>query len=370
MAFPQVVDADTQAGVQSTNSTSWSLTYPTNIAAGDLLLLFIGRDGFPGLSMAGFTFSSVAAPSNQASIGLGRKVAIGTESGSVTLTLNNTQQGAWRFIRISAATWEGTLAGGLALSAGASGSGLNPNPDLLGPGWGVADILWFAIEAADHGNTDATAWPFATAQFNDSSGGVEGAQIGTCRTESAVSSMDPGTFTIDLSEDWAALTVAVKPAAAGGQNIPVGQAAEAEAASSITPLISRTVAVGQASESETANAIIPAAARMVDVGQAVESESARGITPVIGRLVPVGQASEAETSQPITPIRGVALGQAIEVELARLVSPVKPIFVPVQTAVERELAQVVTASKVVPGQLGPAVCEVVSPSVECETFAL
>lgn len=178
------------------------------------------------------------------------------------------------------------------------------------------------------------------------------------------------------------------------RNVTIGQAVETETANPITPSLDRQVTLGQASESETAGTInpvganevtvtraaetetaqpiIPATDREVVVGQASEVETAGSFTPVIGRLVPIGTATEAETGNALTPVVGqrVLIGQAAEVELARAISPDKPIFVPLQTAVERELARVITPSKDVPGRLGPAVCEVVSPSVECEVYAL
>src|ERR1041385_497982 len=116
MAFPTIADADTKSGTVTTNSTSWTITFPTNIAAGDLLLLFIGSDGFPGFSAPGFTLVS-AEEISACSIYLLGKVAVGTETGTFTATAGGGEQGGWRIFRIPAASWFGGT-----LNAGAGGA--------------------------------------------------------------------------------------------------------------------------------------------------------------------------------------------------------------------------------------------------------
>jgi hypothetical protein len=220
MAFPTIADADTKSGTVTTNSTSWTITFPTNIAAGDLLLLFFGIDGSPDVSATGFT--NVGNLQNSAcTVYLLAKVAAGTETGTFTATLTATEQGGWRVFRIPAATWFGgtlsqypTESNGFAALGEAAGSpSANPNPPALNPAnWDVEDTLWIAACGVDTSRT-ISVFPFAGRNTADVSGGSTGATLGLCTTTSTVASLDPGTFTISASDDWAALTVAIRPAA-------------------------------------------------------------------------------------------------------------------------------------------------------------
>lgn len=212
MAFPTVQDSDTKNGTQTSNSNSWTLTYPTNIAAGDLLIAFVGSDGQP----------SPTFPTGWTAIGAGRwlatasaatliayyKIADGTESGNFTLSLSTSEQGAWRIVRITG--WHGTTppeAG----TANANNTD-TPDPPSLSPSWGAADTLWFAAEAADGGATSVSTYPTNyTNGFSDSSGGGTGGHLGTARRNVNATSEDPGTFLLSATEQWAAQTIAVRP---------------------------------------------------------------------------------------------------------------------------------------------------------------
>ena len=226
MAFPTIADADTKNGVVTTNSTSWTLTYPTNIAADDLLLLFLSADGTGGVLNnatglpAGWVHTNVAAGAN--GLSWGKKKAVGSETGTFTATLDASESGGWRIFRVPASTWEGTLGtnfgndanSGAAEATAATGVSANPDP----PGhnsfnWDVEDTLWLAVIGVDTSRT-ISVYPYATRNSADISGGSGGATLGICTTTSAVASINPATYTISASDDWAALTVAVRPAAA------------------------------------------------------------------------------------------------------------------------------------------------------------
>jgi hypothetical protein len=114
MAFPTIQGADTKNGTQASNSTSWTLTYPTNIASGDLLLAFIGSDGGGAYDGTALSFPAgwvvVAAnrdsSSNNVSFAIAAKIAAGTETGTFTVTMRATEQGGWRVFRITG--WYGS----------------------------------------------------------------------------------------------------------------------------------------------------------------------------------------------------------------------------------------------------------------------
>lgn len=223
MAFPTIQTADTKSGTVTSNSSSWTATYPTNIASGDLLLLFVGADGSTGVVNslpAGWVLDGTTSGAN--SLSWAKKKAGGTETGDFTIGLGASEQGGWRVFRITG--WEGTL--GTVFANGSTseavveastitGSPSNaPNPPSLDPNnWATEDTLWFAACGIDTSRT-ISVYPLADNNTADVSGGSNGATLGVCTTTSAVSSLDPGTFTCSASDDWVASTIAVRPAAA------------------------------------------------------------------------------------------------------------------------------------------------------------
>src|SRR3990172_7549288 len=113
MAFPQVSDADTQSGLQTSNSNAWTGVYPTNLAAGDLILLIGAADGTSGtLTGAPTGWGTFQNYGSEGSVRLwcAAKVSDGTETGNFTISLAASEQGCWRTLRITG--WWGTLSTG------------------------------------------------------------------------------------------------------------------------------------------------------------------------------------------------------------------------------------------------------------------
>lgn len=223
MAFPVIQTGDTASGTQTSNATTWTVSYPTNLASGDLILGFFANDGNASFITSGFPAGWVAGGVAGAANGLSyaKKLSDGTETGTFSASLGANEQGSWRIFRIT--SWEGTL--GTAFANAASSSSVvgvdtvtgspstTPDPPSLNPAnWVTEDTLWFALCSVDTSRT-ISVYPLADNNTADVSGGAGGATLGICTTNSAVSSLDPSTFTISTSDDWIAGTVAVRPAA-------------------------------------------------------------------------------------------------------------------------------------------------------------
>lgn len=225
--YPMISDTDTTSGTVTSNSSSWTLTYPTNIAAGDLLIGLVGRDG----SGAGATWpadwvGTVQNGAGAVTFEFAKKKATGSESGNFTLTLSGSEQGSWVVYRIPAGTWYGTLgttfnvegASGSAEASSnysAAGASQYPDPPSLNPNnWDAENTLWIAAMSADTSRT-VSAYPSSPDTFTNTgslvSGGSNGATLAWGRLEKNASSVDPGTFTISNSDDWASLTIAIRP---------------------------------------------------------------------------------------------------------------------------------------------------------------
>ncbi len=215
MAFPVIETADTKNGTVTSNSASWTLTYPTNLASGDLILMIAASDGNTTTIIpddAGWTQGIANSAGSAISLTTYYKPSNGTETGTFTATVQGgTEQGGWRIFRITG--WWGTALNGIT-SFAANGSSANPDPPNLDPaGWATEDTLWFACCAVDTSRT-ISVYPLASNNTADVSGGSTGATLGVCSTNSTVGSLDPGTFTVSASDDWCAGTIAVRPAAA------------------------------------------------------------------------------------------------------------------------------------------------------------
>ena len=220
MAFPAIQTADTKNGVVTSNTNAWTLTYPTNLAAGDLILAFMAVDGTPGASgttwPSGFVQANGDGLAFAATLMCRGKISDGTETGNFTVTLfgGANEQGAWRVFRITG--WFGSGLSDVTgwASNGASTQTDTPDPPDLNPAnWDVEDTLWFAACAVDTSRT-ISVYPLANNQTADVSGGANGATLGICTLDDAVASKNPGTFTISNSDDARSLTLAVRPAAA------------------------------------------------------------------------------------------------------------------------------------------------------------
>ncbi len=224
MAFPYLWDADTQSGTVTSNSASWTLTYPTNLVADDLILAYVSTDGNTATTPQTWPATWVHVENHSGGAvtrSIAKKKSLGTETGTFSLGLSASEQGAWRIFRIS--QWEGTLGtaftndatGGAVPAAVAQGASATPGTPALDPAqWATEDTLWVCSLAIDTSRT-ISVYPLASRNTADVSGGSTGATLGLCTTESAVSGITPGGWTISASDDYAAVSAAVRPGTAG-----------------------------------------------------------------------------------------------------------------------------------------------------------
>src|SRR3990172_2303515 len=237
-------------------------------------------------------------------------------------------------------------------SAALSGAG-----DTSYQSYKIATPRQYALTLYDLPGGSATAWTKAD---------LDAAQVGIRETIT-------DTHFVRVSALW--VVVDHKPAAAGGQTIPVGQATEADTAQAITLLrtypitqvtetdlaqaitVVKALLLGQATEADLAQAIAVlksltvgqiqetdlaqaiAVLKSLTVGQVQEADLAQAITVVRSRLL--GQASETDLAQAITVLKTALVGQASETDLARAITVLRTILV--AQAPETDLAQAITA---------------------------
>lgn len=223
MAFPEIIDADTQQGSQTSNATSWTVTYPTNVVAGDLLVMFVGYDGTGTVNAnaAGWliieNWSNGTGAVRMAALG---KVADGSESGTFTLSSSASEQGRWCAMRIPV----GTHFGNASVSFNVFG---NPTQDEEGtsaaPTGGASlnagsarDYLWivgFAWDSTPTWVSDPSGYTYRS--YHGTSGGSNGAGLAVSARQLNASSEDPGAGSISASEQWTGAVICVVPATPG-----------------------------------------------------------------------------------------------------------------------------------------------------------
>lgn len=210
MAFPTVAASNTS--VQSSATNSHTISLPSGIQAGDLLIIFFTYP-ISGLAnaLSGWTkLKEYYGSGDVFGTNVYYRVADGTEGSTVTITTTGNFQSAHASYRI---TGHG---GNPEVSTGATSTGsTTPDPDSLTPSGGAKDYLWIAHAGAP-GAVTFSAYPtnYGSNQLtirSNTSGNTATVAVATRNLNA--SSEDPGTFTISGSVRWVALTIAVPPVA-------------------------------------------------------------------------------------------------------------------------------------------------------------
>jgi hypothetical protein len=196
-----------------TDTTDHYVNMPAMVNAGDLLIVLFTNDGSATVTTPG-GWPQLASNTNGAVVRLSiyYKIAAGTEGGTtVNFVTFAAEQAASQVYRIT--DWHGTTPP--EISTAATGISTAPNPSSLNPaGWDVAGTLWLAVAGQNRGDqSGTTAYP---AHYTDGISTLSSNDTMSCRTLSArrvltAASENPGAFTIPVSEEWVAFTIAVRP---------------------------------------------------------------------------------------------------------------------------------------------------------------
>jgi prophage tail gpP-like protein len=196
--------------VESTDTTTHTVTAPDGTVSGDLLLLISGCDGnVPTITEpSGFT-QLVHQTTASGTLNISYKQAGGSEPGTYSVGTSASEESAHIIYRISGAQDPSTQApeiSSLALSVDA-----NPDPNIVTPTGGAKNYLWLAaFWNAD--DATGTAKPTDYSNFlTINSGGADPTNIGAAEYTNNAASENPGAFTISASKLWSAFTIAIHP---------------------------------------------------------------------------------------------------------------------------------------------------------------
>ncbi len=207
------VIAGTATSASESPTTTHTVTLPSNIQAGDLLLIF-WADASSSTNLTtpgGWTniYSSSGGGSGYRRAAYYR-FANGSEGSSVQFTTSGPERSAHNSYRIASGTYQGTPSEGN-INFGTS---TNPDPPNLTSGFGSTYTLWLA--ASHSSSSSALTAPASYSDLVEVNTGAgsptasDNATMGTARRLTQASSENPGTFTLSQSASWGANTVAIQ----------------------------------------------------------------------------------------------------------------------------------------------------------------
>lgn len=200
---------------QTSDSTSWVVTMPSGIAAGDLLIAIIGSDSNTSVSSWATTASTAWVEmrdgfGGSVTAACAYKEADGGGTDDLTINIAHSQRGGVIVYRISGHADVGTQAP--EARGQNSGTSTTPDPASHTPTGGAKDYLWITYAAMNGGDT-ITSYP---TNYSDTGQALAptgvGASISYGSRELNAASEDPGVFTFPNSENWMCGTIAIHPA--------------------------------------------------------------------------------------------------------------------------------------------------------------
>lgn len=218
MASPSVssvTDTDFASSV-----TSMAVNMPATVDAGDRLVAVCHVRNAGTWNTVPTDWTNLKEQAGGGSVGelsIFEKIADGTEDGGTATWVTSTgTTAAWQVIRIT-----GAHASTTSEVTSASGDASAANPPSETASWGGSeDNLFLAI--AGHSAASTTAWSAAPTNYsgfaqNGASSGGAAVCVAHGYRQLTADSDDPGTFTVSGSNRWwAAATMVIRPAAAGG----------------------------------------------------------------------------------------------------------------------------------------------------------
>lgn len=207
--FPTYL-SNTATDLGGADATSHLVNMPAVVSSGDLLIALIAVDGNPTITTpSGWTFLQQSNVTTIVKGAVYYKVAAGTEGGTtVDFATGTSERMMAQVVRIQAGTYSGTPESAVANTA----SSVNPDPPNLTPSWGALNTLWIAMSSMDNTRT-VSVYPLANNQVRtaNASTGTAYVTLATCSTNNSGSSLNPGTFTINIASDSVNFTIAVRP---------------------------------------------------------------------------------------------------------------------------------------------------------------
>lgn len=251
MAFPIVQSSS--HGSSGSSTTSHSVTLPSGITTGDLLLILIANDKYSGSnpSASGWTYEGgqeVGSPPtrNYPRMGVLSRVADGSEGSSVTVTTDVAKYASWIALRISGATGVADIQSAILQTT------TNPDPPSSGT-VAASDRLSIAVAMANDETATVSSYPsgYSANQIYEASGDTTGIAIALATDEITGTTEDPGSFTFSASSDTSSVTILLE--SASGSTVSASSGSFALAGYAAALLVNVTLIASSGAFSFTGN---------------------------------------------------------------------------------------------------------------------
>ncbi len=208
--FPKVEARS--SGNNATNTTSHTITMPSGITVGELLLIVFSTDGIPTVSIGsgGWTkLSQTPDSTNVTTQAIFYKIAAGSDTATVTTSAS--EQSSHIVFRISSA--------GNPTGTGVGGNSTNSNPASHNP-LAQERYLWISTRGGDASAGVGVVPTLSPANFANlttvNAGSTSGATTATSERMGYLTILDPGTFT-SATEQWVSYNIAIPYSGGGGR---------------------------------------------------------------------------------------------------------------------------------------------------------
>lgn len=218
MASP-VVESTVITLDSARSTTTLTMTMPSSIASGDLLLMFVGQEG-PSSTLSppsGWTSLAVEGPTNDLTGLWCYKYSSGSESSTVNVTVEDTYASG-SIYRISGAEDPSTTAPEINKAGYLSTSSDSvPSATISG---GSKDYLFVCQFVGHHGFRSVST--FSTGYTGTNGGGGESARVFHQYKAATTSTETPGNLTWTANPNTVIGTITVYPYTGGGGSTPKG----------------------------------------------------------------------------------------------------------------------------------------------------
>lgn len=199
-------------------SSSYNLTLPSGITSGDGLIAIIStNNNITHTWPAGWTEldDTNAGGATGVSSSVAYRKADGTEGSTVNVSLSSGSNVASRIYRISGTDFA-TYAPEV---QAATGSSTGPDSPSITHSKGSDDYLYISFTAIDTYTATVSSYPSGYSDTGSLQSGPSGSECEIAWSSKGTTSStteNPGAFTLDLSRNWVATTIAVPSDGAGG----------------------------------------------------------------------------------------------------------------------------------------------------------
>lgn len=284
MAFPSVAAKGTTYNTLGTATTDHVIDLPDNLVAGDRVLICLGlrtTTAFTWPTSPAWTqVAAQNAPTSGGRLEIRYRDVDGTEgwnntTSSITVTTGSSIKGCgfpWKITGFNTASApEATTAQGSATST--------PDPPSLGPTWGAEDNLWITV-CYSNGNNTTTTYPllYLDNQENAATTGASSASDRICSRNVNAATEDPGSFTLDGSQNCALATIAIRPTAGAATNLVVQDATQAQTSDNIVLTQVHEFAVQNAVQAQTSDNVVLTQDHILVVQDAVQAQVSDNLT--------------------------------------------------------------------------------------------